>query len=59
MLIQLPNITKYYLYLPLTVFITEAARHGPALGVIPVLIPDQPFHSILFVFYQVSYRNLF
>ena len=37
---------------PYRVLAREAARQGPALGVIPVLIPLHPSPSILLVFSQ-------
>lgn len=47
---QSPKTTKNYLLSSLMYFMIEAAKQGPALGVIPVFNPDQPFQSILFVF---------
>ncbi len=44
------SITRNYKFLPLRNFSTEAAKQGPALGVIPVFMPDQPYFNILFVF---------
>lgn len=46
-------------YFPSIVFLTEAERHGPALGVIPVLSPLKPLHSILLVFYHKIYLCFF
>jgi hypothetical protein len=53
------KITKNYKFLPLNNFYTEAAKQGPALGVIPVFIPDHPYFNILFVFYQFNYNFIF
>lgn len=46
------NITKNYKFRPLINFYIEAAKQGPALGVIPVFKPDHPYFNILFVFYH-------
>lgn len=46
----LSNTTKNYNYFPAIFFFTDAAKHGPALGVIPVLIPLHPYFNNLFVF---------
>lgn len=46
------KITRNYKFLPLKNFYTDAARQGPALGVIPVFKPDHPYFNILFVFYH-------
>ena len=46
------RITKNSYYLPAIEREVDAAKHGPALGVMPVFIPDQPCQSILLVFYH-------
>lgn len=46
--------TKNYKLRPFRNFSTEAAKHGPAFGVIPVFMPDHPYLNILFVFYHLS-----
>lgn len=46
------KITKNSYYRPAIEREVDAAKHGPAFGVIPVFIPDQPYQSILFVFYH-------
>ena len=38
---------------------TEAARQGPAEGVMPVLMPVHPTPSILLVFYHLRERKGF
>lgn len=48
------KMTRNYKFLPFMYFSIEAAKQGPALGVIPVFIPDHPYFSILFVFYHVN-----
>ena len=53
------KITKNYKLRPLTNFLIEAAKHGPAFGVIPVLMPDQPSFNILFVFYHLNNPHSF
>lgn len=55
------SITRNYKFLPLRNFSTEAAKQGPALGVIPVFTPDQPYLSILFVFshFNTSFTLIF
>ena len=52
------KITKNYKFLPLINLHTEAAKQGPALGVIPVFIPDHPCFSILFVFSHFKIPSL-
>ena len=53
--LELRSITKNSYFLPSIVAILDAAKHGPALLVIPVLIPDQSSSfSILLVFYHIS-----
>lgn len=54
-MLSLPNkiATNSYLF-PYNVRHKEAAKHGPALGVIPVFIPLQPSPSILLVFYHTN-----
>lgn len=47
------KIAKNPYYLPPKLLKNEAAKQGPAFGVIPVFMPDQPYPSILFVFYQI------
>ena len=34
------------------------AKHGPAVSVIPDFIPLNPYLSILFVLYQLSFKKL-
>lgn len=46
------RITRNSYYRPAIEREVDAAKHGPALGVIPVFIPDQPSQSILLVFYH-------
>lgn len=48
------KITKNSRFRPFKNFYTEAAKHGPAFGVIPVFRPDQPYLSILLVFSHFS-----
>ena len=36
-------------------FSIDAARHGPAESVTPVLIPSNPFVNSLFVFFQLMF----
>jgi hypothetical protein len=52
MLIEFISTTTKQYYTPAMVLVRQAARQGPALGVIPVFMPDQPYHSSLLVFYH-------
>ena len=51
------STTKNYKSRPFKCLWVDAARQGPAFGVIPVFIPDQPSFSILFVFYHLKMQS--
>lgn len=58
-MLSLPNSTTSISCLfPSRVRAREAARQGPALGVIPVLMPLHPSPNILLVFYHDSSNQL-
>lgn len=46
-------------YLPSIIFFTDADKHGPAWGVIPVFMPLNPLQSILLVLSQFKIDYLF